>query len=128
MNGPYFDLIYNTADYEWMAICFLSIPLVVLFIFYRVIDPAIGKRWHYILTMTIHFVLVSVASYFILREGSLLEEFLNYTPENSTLSNPNAFALSVGAVMGLCGLIISFFPYTFLLKSFASTNNRKNPF
>jgi hypothetical protein len=124
-NVIFCNLLYGSSDYTFIFLAIVLIPLIVLSVFYKVIDPILPKRLQWFITVVVSMVLVTIASYLIIMNGSM--EICYADPASCTMGNePIGENFITSFTMGILSLIPAI-GFSFILK-YISTNNKTNPF
>ena len=118
----YYDKLFSeemfaTAGYSFPGWIILFLPLILLLVFYKVIDKTGGKRVHYFLTVLISLVLV-----FITNVGIIFGQLVNLGDADGL----NTYVYTTSVYLMILS-IIPILVWTIGLR-FISTNNRYNPF
>lgn len=117
--------LYNSDDYTFLALSLILMPFAVFLVFYKLIDPILSKRSHWISAVAITAVLMTIISYLTIMNGSM--EICYASPENcNMLDMPIGENFITSLIMGALSLVPSIV-FTMGLKYF-STNNKTNPF
>lgn len=100
----------------WLSIL---VPLLIMFLFYKMFDLVHGKLWHWILTFGISLITVLVANIFITRD-----QLVNFVIDPTNNPHVESFIFEYSFYI----MIISIIPTLLwtLLKYF-SKNNKYNP-
>lgn len=115
----------------WLGLSPVFISLIVLLVFYKFIDMALPKTWHWIVALIIIFGLEGGVSYYILYDffdglngyGCILTpEDCGFAPGTSPQDN----FLKIGLLMGVIAVLFGILMTIFLRK--LSINNKRNPF
>jgi len=109
--------MFKLGEYGVTGWVTLIIPIVLLFVFYKIIDKIGGKTWHYILALIFTLVSVYFSSVGMLY-GSLVAV--------SNLPGFECFVFTYSLYITIVSLVPIIFG-TFGLR-FISNNNRYNPF
>ncbi len=107
------DVMYENWVYGWSLISF-TIPFIVLFVFYKLIDTVGGQLWHYLLAVFMSFLFVFIANILLL--------YFFIADDDGFFMFAFEYVLFI-TLLSVIPIIIA----TFGIKIF-STNNKHNPF
>lgn len=118
----FFHDVFSNAIYDkdvygisfWLV---LLIPIIILFVFYKLIDIVGGNMWHFIL-----FVLIALVIEYLSNVGLLFGVLSKYTQDEGFVAFVNEYSL-YATIISLISTIIGTIGLRYL-----STNNRYNPF
>ena len=118
----FFHDVFSSAMYDlrvygisfWLV---LFIPIIILFVFYKLIDIVGGKTWHFIL-----FVLIALVIEYLSNVGLLFGVLTEYTQDEGFVAFVNEYSL-LATFVSLISTIIGTIGLRYL-----STNNKYNPF
>ncbi len=118
------NTVYGSNDYLYLTLSFIVIPILILFIFYKVIDPLPVKFWKWLLTVFVCFVVIFGFNYYWLSSNSMYSHLLN-----QDISTMTAFSFTLQ--LSFWSVLFSIIPillFSWIYSRTISINNAKNPF
>jgi energy-coupling factor transporter transmembrane protein EcfT len=136
INGgtPYLDLLndiygVNTnGEYDKIGwILLIAVPIVTLFLFYKVWEPMRKQRlmWFFTISLITLITYFTTHYLFLLQNQDILIKIGDYI-EGQGLVNPNSFIVQISLITSLFAFLLSI-GYSLIIKRF-STHNSINPF
>lgn len=124
-DSEFSNAVYDANDYVFLMLGFILIPLVILFFFYKPIDPIPVKFWKWFLTVLISFMIVFGFSYYWLSSNSMYDYII------IDYSSVNMSAMSFTLLLCIWSVVFSIIPtllFSWIFSRTISINNAKNPF
>lgn len=113
--------VYRDNDYVFLFFAFLFIPLIILGLFYRPIDPIPVKFWKWMLAVLISFTIVFAFSYYWLSSNSMYNDIM------VGIQGAMSFTLLL-CILSVVFSIIPTILFSWIFSRTISINNAKNPF
>ena len=116
----YSGTLYNGIGYTLISWIVWLTPLVLLFIFYYLWDPILGKVWQWLIIVGVSFLVIGFAV-----NAAVSEELAIYLVDQETYPDAGSFVFKISAYSAIVGLVVAMI-WTAIIK-WRSTNNKLNP-
>lgn len=122
-DSMFSNFVYEAFDYQALGLLLVILPIVALFVFYKVVDPQPVKRWKWLVGIILNAVLVFFAAYYWLYSNSMYISI-----QNDEVSDMSA----IGFTLQLSGWTVAYslipaFLFSWIWSRTVSINNAKNP-
>ena len=123
-NFTYDNIMYDEGGYTIILGLLLILPIILYFIFYRILDLVVAEKWHFFLALFIVVLIVIGSTFGALFQFTSLLDYQGATPEYHT--DVEFWVMKASLFTGVFSLVFQAV-YVVLLR-YISINNRYNPF